>query len=86
MPDKETQNDTPETGANVKIRRIRLPEAPLPTFDGKYENWLSFKNAFHNMIASRTDVSDLDKLHYLKSALIAKAANKTKIFESNGDL
>jgi len=61
-----------------------LPEAPLPTFDGKFENWLSFKNAFHNMIASRSDVSDLDKLHYLKSALIGDTANKTKIFESDG--
>jgi len=36
------------------------------------------------MIASRTDLSDLNKLHYLKSALIAEAANKTKIFESDG--
>jgi len=30
------------------------------------------------MIGSQTDLSEIDKLHYLKSALIA--ANKTKIF------
>jgi len=42
----------------------------MPTFDGKYENWLSFKNAFHSMIGSQTDLSEIDKLHYLKSALI----------------
>jgi len=84
MAEKESRPDSAETTTNVKVRRIKLPEAPLPTFDGKFENWLSFKNAFHNMIASRTDVSDLDKLHYLKSALIAEAANKTKIFESDG--
>lgn len=41
---------------------MKLPEAPLPTFDGKYENWLTFKNAFTNMIGSRTDLSDVDKL------------------------
>jgi hypothetical protein len=32
-----------------------------------------------NMISSQSDLSDLDKLHYLKSALIGEAANKIKI-------
>lgn len=42
----------------VKKRRIKLPEAPLPTFDGKIESWLSFKNAFCNIIDSQPDLSD----------------------------
>jgi len=69
---------------STKRRRIKLPEAPMPTFDGKYENWLSFKNAFHGMIGSQTDLSEIDKLHYLKSALIDDAANKIKIFTLDG--
>jgi len=56
----------------------------MPTFDSKYENWLSFKNAFHSMIGSQTDLSEIDKLHYLKSALIDDAANKIKIFALDG--
>jgi hypothetical protein len=68
----------------VKKRRIKLPEAPLPTFDGKYENWLTFKNMFHNMIGSQTDLSDIDKLHYLKASLKGEASNKAKIFEIDG--
>jgi len=36
----------------IKRRRIKLPEAPLPTFDGKFEGWLAFKNAFTNMIGN----------------------------------
>ncbi|XP_011866768.1 PREDICTED: uncharacterized protein LOC105561415 [Vollenhovia emeryi] len=84
-----TTSDEPriDNGSNiapVKKRRIKLPDAPLPTFNGKYENWLSFKNAFSNMIGSQTDLSDVDKLHYLKSALIEEAANKVKIFAVNG--
>ena len=47
----------------MKTQRVKLLEVPLPTFDGKVENWLSFKNAFRNMIGSRTDLSDIDKLH-----------------------
>lgn len=65
-------------------RKIKLPEVSLPTFDGKYHNWLSFKNAFNNLIDSQSDLSDVDKLHYLKSALIGEAANKIKIFSIEG--
>lgn len=67
-----------------KKRRVKLPEAPLPTFDGKFENWLSFKNAFHNLIDSFSDLSDVDKLYYLKAALKDEAANKIKIFTIDG--
>jgi len=56
----------------------------LPTFDGGFEGWLSFKNAFNNLIGAQTDLSDIDKLQYLKSALVGNAANKLRIFEIDG--
>lgn len=80
----ESRIDQVENNVPIKKRRIKLPEATLPTFDGKYENWLSFKNTFRNMIGSQTDLSDVDKLHYLKSALKDEAANKIRIFEIDG--
>lgn len=82
--DDRIQNNGVGIATSSKQRRIKLPEAPMPTFDGKYENWLSFKNAFHNLIDSQTDLSDLDKLHYLKSALVGDAAHKVKIFTVDG--
>jgi len=45
-----------------KKRRIKLPEATLPTFDGKFESWLSFKNAFHNMIGAQTDPTSISSI------------------------
>ncbi|XP_011858942.1 PREDICTED: uncharacterized protein LOC105556456 [Vollenhovia emeryi] len=68
----------------VEKRRIKLPETPLPKFDGRFEGWLSFKNAFYSMIGSRTDLAEIDKLHYLRSALTGEAANKIRIFETDG--
>ncbi|KAL0111278.1 hypothetical protein PUN28_012882 [Cardiocondyla obscurior] len=65
-------------------RRMKLPDAPLPTFNGKYENWLSFKNAFHDRIGSQADLSDIDKLHYLKSALTDDAASKINVLSVDG--
>ncbi|XP_067208518.1 uncharacterized protein [Linepithema humile] len=64
--------------------RIKLPEASLPNFDGRYENWLSFKNTFLAMIDIRTDLSDIEKLQYLQSALTGEAANKIKILSIIG--
>ncbi|XP_070517414.1 uncharacterized protein [Cardiocondyla obscurior] len=79
-------NDTrPETSVSVlPKRKIKLPDAPLPKFDGKYENWLTLKNNFQNLISSQPDLSNLDKLHYLKSALIDDAANKISVLSVDG--
>ncbi|XP_011702540.1 PREDICTED: uncharacterized protein LOC105458720, partial [Wasmannia auropunctata] len=79
----ETRVTDGENVTPIAKRRVKLPQAPLPTFDGSYEGWLTFKNAFRDMIDSREDLSDIDKLHYLKSALNGEAANKIKIFAAD---
>lgn len=53
--------------------RIRLPEIRLPTFDGSFEAWLAFSDAFKSLIDSNTGLSDVDKLAYLKGALVKDA-------------
>lgn len=70
--------------AVIMKRRVKLPEASLPNFDGRYENWLSFKNTFLAMIDTQADLSDVEKLQYLKSALKGEAANKLKILSIEG--
>lgn len=72
------------TAVLMKQRRLKLPEASLPKFDGRYENWLSFKNTFIAMINAQTDLSDVEKLQYLKSSLTGDAANKLKILSIEG--
>ncbi|XP_011629838.1 uncharacterized protein LOC105422235 [Pogonomyrmex barbatus] len=68
----------------VAKRQINLPIASLPCFECRYENWLSFKNLFLAMIDTRTDLSDVEKLQYLKSTLIGDATNKLKILSIEG--
>ncbi|XP_077265462.1 uncharacterized protein LOC143899225 [Temnothorax americanus] len=62
------------------MRRIKLPVAELPKFDGNLEKWLSFKNTFVTMIDSRQDITDLQKFLYLKDSLRDDALNKITIY------
>ncbi|XP_066600697.1 uncharacterized protein [Prorops nasuta] len=75
-----TQIDATSSSTCTEKRIVKLPQISLPVFNGKYEGWLSFKNAFRSLIDSRTDLSDVNKLHYLKSVLVEEAAKKINIF------
>ncbi|XP_062539091.1 uncharacterized protein LOC134207382 [Armigeres subalbatus] len=51
----------------------------LPEFDGDYKQWLSFKSTYVSLIHDSGELSDVQKFHYLKSALKWEAA---KLIES----
>nr|XP_012151864.1 PREDICTED: uncharacterized protein LOC105663969 [Megachile rotundata] len=53
---------------------IKLPEMRLPTFDGSIEEWSSFYDIFSAMIGRNEDLTPVQKLQYLRSTLIGKAA------------
>ncbi|XP_033223491.1 uncharacterized protein LOC117177107 [Belonocnema kinseyi] len=61
-------------------RRVKLPLATLPTFSGRYEEWLAFRDSFTSLIHDQTDLTNVEKLQYLKSALKADAAQKISVF------
>ncbi|GFS56534.1 integrase catalytic domain-containing protein [Trichonephila clavipes] len=48
---------------------IKLPEIPLPVFRGRYDEWSSFKSQFDNIITNNNDLSESQKLYYLKASL-----------------
>lgn len=73
-----TQTDS--RGPSNRTSRLKLPETSLPKFDGKYEQWLGFKDSFVNMIDDCSDLSNVEKLQYLKSCLSGEAARNIEIF------
>ncbi|XP_066157628.1 uncharacterized protein, partial [Euwallacea fornicatus] len=44
----------------------KLPDLGLPSFFGSCETWFSFKSIFDSVVHKRTDLSDTEKLLYLK--------------------
>lgn len=59
----------------------RLPKITLPTFDGKRENWYSYKSKFITLIHSRTNISDAVKCSHLFGSLTGSALAKVNQFE-----
>ncbi|GBO35181.1 hypothetical protein AVEN_170973-1 [Araneus ventricosus] len=69
---EKTINDNSENECSKSVK-IKLPKIPLPIFDGKYEEWSSFENQFRNLISINDDLSDSEKLYYLRSSLNGEA-------------
>ncbi|XP_066252670.1 uncharacterized protein [Euwallacea similis] len=44
----------------------KLPDLGLPSFFGNYETWFSFKSIFESLVHDRIDLSETEKLLYLK--------------------
>lgn len=66
-------------------RRIRLPEAKVPTFSGKYEDWLAFKDSFTSLIDEQADLSNVEKLQYLKGFVADAAYDSIKGLATTDD-
>lgn len=56
-----------------RIPSLLLQNTPLPTFDGRYENWFKFKSMFCDIVDKCVADSPATKLHYLDKALVGKA-------------
>ncbi|XP_055681857.1 uncharacterized protein LOC129789234 [Lutzomyia longipalpis] len=57
---------------------IKLPQITLPTFDGKYSDWMSFKDRFQSAVINYPNLTPVQKLNYLKSSVTGDAASSIK--------
>ena len=56
-------------GETQPFQSSKLPAIKMPTFSGIYSEWPAFKELFIGMILNRTGLTDVAKLHYLRSSL-----------------
>lgn len=70
VPGPSSAPITPSPLANVK-----LPTLSLPEFDGDFNTWLTFHDTYLSMIHSSTEISQVQKFHYLRAALKGEAAS-----------
>ncbi|KAL4143914.1 hypothetical protein QTP88_006168 [Uroleucon formosanum] len=56
----------------------RLPDIPLPTFDGDYRSWPNFRDIFSALVDTRSNLSNIDKMYYLIGCLKGAAAEAVR--------
>lgn len=61
---------------------VRLPTINLPTFDGEFTLWREFYDAFNAIIHTNQDITDVQKLTYLKATLKGEPAGLLRSFET----
>lgn len=58
---------------NEPLVNIKLPPLNLPHFDGSFDKWLQFYDAFNSIIHVNTNLSPAQKFYYLLSSLQGEA-------------
>lgn len=48
---------------------LKLPNIDLPTFNGEYEQWITFRDTFEAIIDTNTNLTKVQKFYYLQSAV-----------------
>ncbi|KMQ83786.1 hypothetical protein RF55_19094, partial [Lasius niger] len=80
-----TQAPAAATGAPSHASRITLPRIQLPHFSGRYEDWPSFRDLFVSIISKDNSLTNVERLHYLKTSLKGEAEKLVRSFTITGD-
>ncbi|GFR03367.1 integrase catalytic domain-containing protein [Trichonephila clavata] len=71
-----------ETVNNTSMNNhVKLPDLPLPTFIGKFQEFEQFKLQFMNLIGNNPSLNEVHKLCYFKGAL----KNEASLIQSDQD-
>ncbi|XP_062557210.1 uncharacterized protein LOC134222074 [Armigeres subalbatus] len=64
-----TKVEIPERQAACQPSRLKYPELKLPSFCGKLQDWITFRDNFKSLIHDNGDLSPIDKFNYLRASL-----------------
>lgn len=73
------------SGNNAANEFLKLPRVNMPTFSGKYEKWISFRNMFQSMIHQNASLPPVQKMQYLILALKGEAYDIFSSLEASAD-
>ncbi|XP_036345157.1 uncharacterized protein LOC118754395 [Rhagoletis pomonella] len=66
------ENSTNTTTVCIQ-QMTTLPRTKIPTFDGNFLHWYAFKDIFESVVSNHSNLSNTQRLQYLKNALIGDA-------------
>lgn len=63
------------------LRDVKFPVINLPTFDGRMEKWLEFRDTYESLVHSNSAMSNIQKYHYLRASLQEGASQVIRSLE-----
>lgn len=61
--------DRQPVAGGVQQSRLKYPELKLPSFSGKLQEWINFRDNFRSLIHDNDDLRLIDKFNYLRASL-----------------
>ncbi|XP_072754297.1 uncharacterized protein [Anoplolepis gracilipes] len=84
--DRQTRTSLSDYGATNSIMpRSTLPRIKLPTFSGEYQAWRTIHDLFTSLIRDNADLTNVEKMHYLKTCVTEEAARLVGNLPISGD-
>jgi len=80
-----SSKDCPAPYAQLALAPSRLPEIPLPYFDGECHNWPAFRDRFVALVDQRANIPNIDKFYYLIGCLHADPREVVKGFSVSNE-
>lgn len=73
--EKEQWSDAREKSSTETSSKdsFKLSKIVIPTFSGKYSEWITFRDLFKSLIHNNSKLDNVQKMHYLKSSLSGEA-------------
>ena len=74
----------PSVSSSPAPRAGKLPEIALPTFSGIYTEWPGYSELFSSLKINDRQLSEIDRLHYLRSSLIGEPSRQINTYPLTG--
>lgn len=88
MAEAGTSSSASVTGSGTAVAgrpSFKLPVIHLPTFSGRYQDWLGFHDSYTSLIHNNTSIPAINKFHYLRAALKDSAASIIQSIDFSAD-
>ncbi|XP_076660104.1 uncharacterized protein LOC143363391 [Halictus rubicundus] len=59
-------------------KRASMPKIVIEPFDGDYTRWTSFRDLFRSLVINNQQLTDVERLHYLKTSIIGEPADSLR--------
>lgn len=82
---RNSRSISSDMGAPSLMPRSALPRISLPTFNGEYNSWRTFHDLFASIIRNNHDLSNVEKMHYLKTSVTGEASRLISNLPVSGD-